>query len=74
MISDRAFIFHVYIPWGKSPFFSTKVKVIFQGQFQISRSQFSKKNSLFTNTSGFILNMFNDKKTKKKDCTCMSST
>ena len=37
MVSDRAIIFHIiiYIPWGKTLFL---VKVICQGQGQISRS------------------------------------
>ena len=38
MVSDRAFIFHVFIPCGKTFSFSTKVKVICQGK--ISRSHF----------------------------------
>ena len=37
MVSNRAFIFHVYYV------FCTKVKIICQGQGQISRSQFLKK-------------------------------
>ena len=32
---DTAVIFHIYIPWGMNPFFTTKFKVIvkYQGQF-----------------------------------------
>ena len=37
MVSDRAFIFHIYIPY------SIKVKVICQCHGQISRLQFLKK-------------------------------
>ena len=56
MVSDRASIFHIYIPWVKP--FSTKVKVICQGH--VSRSEFFKKwllrgHSCFTNTSCFKL-------------------
>ena len=45
MVSDKAFIFNLSIPWGKTLFFSNKVKVICQGHGQISRSQFSKKKN-----------------------------
>ena len=50
MVSDTAFMFHIYIP-GVKP----KVKVICQGQGQILRLQFSKKwgHLCFTNTSCF---------------------
>ena len=53
MLSDKDFIFHIYITRGKT---LNKVKVICQGQGQISRSQFSEKwplsgHSCFTNAS-----------------------
>ena len=34
MVSDKAFIFHIYVPWGKtlSLVSSVKVKVKYQGQ------------------------------------------
>ena len=53
MVSDRAFIFHIYIPWGKIPSIAPKsrssVKVKYQGHSS------RKKNPLwgyscFTNT------------------------
>ena len=47
MVSDRAFIFHIYIP-----FFGTKVKVIHQGQCQISGSHFSCESSFNLDRSG----------------------
>ena len=43
MVSDRAFIFNISF-LGVKPFLYYKIKVICQGQGQISRSQFSKKN------------------------------
>ena len=43
MVSDGAFIFHIYVPWGKT---LTKVQVICQGQGQISSSLFSRKGLL----------------------------
>ena len=46
MVSDRAFIFHMYIPWGK-PFLSYQNQVISQGQSQISKSQFMEKKGGF---------------------------
>ena len=47
MVSDRAFIFYIYIPWGK-PFFSTKVKLICQCQGHSIRKKKKEKNGRFS--------------------------
>ena len=46
MVIDRALIFRVSIPWGKT--FSLVPKVIYQGQDQISRSHEKKKQKPLT--------------------------
>ena len=38
MLSDRAFIFHIDIAWGKSLSIVPKVKVISQGQISMSKN------------------------------------
>ena len=45
MISDRTFLFHISISWGKT-LSLVKVKVICQAQGQISSSQFLKKRAV----------------------------
>ena len=54
MVSDRAFIFHIYIPWSKTlslvpqPRSSVKVKVKYQGQ------SFRKKNGISVSQTQLI--------------------
>ena len=69
MLSGRAFIFHIYIPWDKTlslvpkSWSSVKVKIKYQGQF--SKKWPLQGHSCFTNTSCFGL-------LKNRDCVVKS--
>ena len=50
MVSDRVFIFHIYIPWGKTlsiaPKSRSSVKVKYQGHSFRKKKQIKKKTAV----------------------------